>query len=109
MDAGFDRSLLPLHSLAQARLEQAARPLAKADAGDARIAEAAESFEAMFLTQMLQPLFDGLETEGFFGGGPAEGIYRSILVDEIGKQIARSGGIGVAEIVAHEMLKLQEG
>lgn len=102
---------LPLHALAHGRLEQAARPVS-ASAGSSPmphdIAEAAESFEAVFLGQMLQPLFQDLETDGLFGGGQAEGMYRSILVDEVGKSIAQSGGIGIAEMVAAELIKLQE-
>jgi len=107
MQGLHDQSLLSVQGLAQGRLEQAARAPRAGD--DRSVAEAAENFEAVFLTQMLQPLFEGLETDGFFGGGHAEGIYRSVLVDEIGKQVARSGGIGIADAVAREMIKMQEG
>jgi Rod binding domain-containing protein len=69
---------------------------------------AAEDFEALFLAQMLAPLFEGLESDGPFGGGPAEGIYRGLLVEEFGRTLARAGGIGLAEPLQREMLKLQE-
>ncbi|MDH3594028.1 MAG: rod-binding protein [Rhodospirillales bacterium] len=69
--------------------------------------KAAEEFEALFLTEMLNPIFDNLES-GAFGGGPGERIYRSLLVREYAAGIARSGGLGLADAVQREILKLQE-
>ena len=70
--------------------------------------QAAEDFEAVFLAQMLGPIFDSLETDGMFGGGSGEKIYRSLLVQEYGKAIAKSSGIGISDAVQSEILKLQE-
>lgn len=70
--------------------------------------QAAEDFEAVFLAQMLGPIFDSLETDGMFGGGSSEKIYRSLLVQEYGKSIAKTGGIGISAAVQREILKLQE-
>ena len=57
---------------------------------------------------MLQPMFRGLSTEPPYGGGPAEDIWRSFQVEEYGKAIAKSGGIGIADVVVKEMIKAQE-
>jgi len=76
--------------------------------GDAAAAKAAQDFEAMFIAQMLKPMFQGLSTEGMFGGGKGEEMYRSLLVEEYGKTIAKAGGVGIADQVKAEMLKLQE-
>ena len=70
--------------------------------------ETAENFEAVFLSQMLRPMFDTLKTDGIMGGGKAEGMYRDMMVDEVGKSIAKSGGIGIADSIYREILKLQE-
>lgn len=70
--------------------------------------ETAENFEAVFLAQMLRPMFDTLKTDGIMGGGKAEGMYRDMMVDEVGKSIAKSGGIGIADSIYREILKLQE-
>ena len=68
----------------------------------------AQDFEAYFLGQMLQPLFANLGAEEPFGGGTSEDIWRSLQVDEYGKAIARSGGIGLADHVLEQILRMQE-
>lgn len=72
-----------------------------------KFAETAQSFEASFLSAMLQPMFASLSTEAPFGGGKGEEMFRSFLTEAIAKQVARSGGVGVADTVQREMLKLQ--
>jgi Rod binding domain-containing protein len=72
-----------------------------------KIRETAENFEASFLSIMLQQMFDGVETAPPFGGGPGEAMFKSFLTDAMGKQMAKAGGVGVADDVAREMLKLQ--
>lgn len=80
----------------------------KAARTERQMRETAESFEAVFISQMLAPMFEGLETDSNFGGGHAETIFRSIQLEEMGKAIAKSGGIGIADSVYREMLKSQE-
>ncbi|MEN5168847.1 rod-binding protein [Brevundimonas pondensis] len=70
--------------------------------------ETAESFEASFLSQMLKPMFEGLQTDGPFGGGEGEATWRSFLIDAMAKQTVKAGGIGLADTVMSEMLKMQE-
>jgi len=69
---------------------------------------AAEEFEALFISEMIAPVFESLDTEGLFGGGQGEKIYRSLMVQEYGKAIAKSGGIGIADTVQREILRMQE-
>ena len=66
-------------------------------------------FEAVFLSQMLQPMFQGTEAEEPFGGGSSEEMWRSLQLDEYGKALAQSGGIGLADQVMRQMLQAQEG
>lgn len=72
-----------------------------------QIRQTAEEFEATFIAQMLKPMFENLNTDGMFGGGFGESMYRSMLTDEMGKSIANAGGVGLADTVQREMLKLQ--
>ncbi len=66
-------------------------------------------FEAMFLSSMLQPMFSTLKTgKGTFGGGNAESTFQAMLVDEYGKVMAKSGGVGIAAMVRKQILQTQE-
>jgi Rod binding domain-containing protein len=71
--------------------------------------KAGEEFESMFLGQMLSHMFAGIETNEMFGGGHGETMMRSMLVDEYAKEMSRAGGIGIADAVTREILKVQEG
>lgn len=73
-----------------------------------RMRDTAESFEASFLSQMLKPMFEGLSTEAPFGGGEAEATWRSFLIDAMAKQTVKAGGIGLADQVMTQMLRMQE-
>lgn len=84
---------------------QATPPAAVATA---RMRETAEAFEASFLSQMLKPMFEGLSTEAPFGGGEAEGTWRGFLVEAMAKQAVRGGGVGLADQVVAQMIKMQE-
>ncbi|MBQ7286086.1 MAG: rod-binding protein, partial [Alphaproteobacteria bacterium] len=53
-------------------------------------------------------MFDGVSTNGMFGGGEAEKMYRSLLLDEYGKEMAKLGGIGVQDQVMRTILEMQE-
>lgn len=79
---------------------------ASGDAGDVR--KTAEDFEAFFLSQMFEHMFSGIEPDAMFGGGQGEAVFRSMMFQEYGKAVARQGGIGLADMVQKEMLKLQE-
>jgi Rod binding domain-containing protein len=72
-----------------------------------QIKDTAQKFEASFLSTMLQEMFEGVETEAPFGGGPGETMFRSFLTEAMAKQMVKSGGVGIAASVEREMLKLQ--
>ena len=70
--------------------------------------EAAEAFESIFLAQVLDQMFRGIKTDGPFGGGFSEGLYRSMMNEQVANSISRSGGVGIADAVYRELLSLQE-
>lgn len=72
------------------------------------VRKSAEEFEGMFLSTLLETMFEGIETDGPFGGGHSEKVYRSLMVQEYGKVIASSGGIGIADALERQLLSLQE-
>jgi Rod binding domain-containing protein len=57
---------------------------------------------------MLNEMFEGIKTDGMFGGGPGEEMFRSLMVDEYGKQIAKQGGMGLTDAVTKQLLSHQE-
>ena len=69
---------------------------------------AAEDFEAFFISQMLDQMYVGIKTDGMFGGGQGENVFRGMLHQEYGKVVAERGGFGIADMVRSEMLKIQE-
>lgn len=88
----------------------APRRMAMSAATEAKAKAAGKNFESMFVTQMLNHMFTGLDSEnGWFGGGHAEAMFRPMLMDEYGKMIANHGnGIGIADQVTKVLLSQQE-
>ena len=78
-----------------------------ADLARNRAKDAAQKFEAQVLSVMLQQMFAGLSTDGPFGGGEGEQMFRSVMTEAMGKEMAKTGGIGIADTVQREILKLQ--
>ena len=74
---------------------------------DPRMRETAQEFEAVFLAQVLQTMNAGIGGPGPFSDGDNE-AWSGMLQEEYGRLISRSGGIGVADSLLREMLKMQE-
>lgn len=94
-----------------ALLSNAAAPTATAMAGKSlnmeKIEETAKDFEAMFLSEMLKPVFDTVEVNETFGGGKTEEIFGGFLRDEYSKMLAGTGTMGIAELVKEELIEMQ--
>lgn len=67
----------------------------------------AEQFERMFVSEMLKPMFEGIKTDGMFGGGNAEDTFRPMLLDQYADGVAKGGGIGIKDAVLKEILRMQ--
>ena len=74
----------------------------------AKIEKTAEDFEAFFITKMMESMFEGISTDGMFGGGNGEKVFRSLLINEYGKAMAKTGTVGVADYVMKSILEMQE-
>jgi peptidoglycan hydrolase FlgJ len=68
----------------------------------------AQEFEAVFLAQVLARINQGLGVGADTGETVDQGIFHDMFNDEVAKLISRSGGVGVADAVLKEMLKVQE-
>jgi len=84
----------------------AATPKAPGPYGD--IEAAARDFEAVFIAQMFEQMWAEVPTDGPMGGGTGERIFRSLMIQDIGRQIAGQGGLGLADMVKRELLAMQE-
>lgn len=78
------------------------------DGSRASLEKAAKDFEAVFMSQMLKPMWEGMETDPMFGGGPGEDAFRDMLVQEYGKSMATVDNFGLSHAVMDEMVRLQE-
>jgi hypothetical protein len=53
-------------------------------------------------------MFEGISTEAPFGGGKGEEIFRGMMVQEYGKILSKTGGLGLSPQIADAMIKMQE-
>lgn len=73
-----------------------------------RIAGQAREFESVFLAQVLNTMNTGIGENTGFDGGHAESQWRSLLNEHLARDVARGGGVGVADAVQRELLRAQE-
>ncbi|MBB4301828.1 Rod binding domain-containing protein [Rhodobium orientis] len=71
--------------------------------------KAAEDFESVFIATMLNSMSSGLEAEAPFGGGNAEQTWRGLENEEVAKQIAATGGVGLADAIYSQLIEIQQG
>ena len=72
-----------------------------------KIKEAADDFEAMFVSEMLSNMTSTVETDPLFGGGEAEETWKSMMNQEYGKEIVKAGGIGMSKDIMAKMIEMQ--
>ena len=73
-----------------------------------QIHKSAQTFEASFLTSVLQTMFKSVDdTPAPFSGGEGEDMWKSFLAEAMAKDMAKRGGIGISKAVEREMLKMQ--
>ncbi len=91
-------------------LHSPASPGAAKPARDPRLAKQATDFETMFLETTFGHLMAGLSGDGPMGSGnPGSGqdTWRSMLTQQYAKTIVRSGGVGIADSVYRELVRMQ--
>ena len=94
---------------ATAMQKQAANAAAQAGGANMKkVKETAQKFEAFFVGSMMQSMTADMEPDEIFGGGHGEEMWRSMLNQEYGKEVAKSGRLGIADNVTKAMLKMQE-
>lgn len=69
----------------------------------------ARDFEGVFAGQMVKIMMENSEVKNGFTGGAGESMFRGILAEQIGNQIAHSQGLGIASAVEAQIIRMQEG
>lgn len=69
---------------------------------------AAKEFEAVFVSQMLSHMFEGVGNDPMFGGGHGQDMFRSMLLQEYGKKMASGKGIGISDQMQKMMIQMQQ-
>jgi Rod binding domain-containing protein len=69
----------------------------------------AQDFESVFLGQVFKTMLETAQPESDeFTGGQGEEMFRGVLAEKLGTEMAKRGGIGLAPIVLDQMMKMQE-
>jgi peptidoglycan hydrolase FlgJ len=75
----------------------------------AEVDKTSKDFERMALSQMLAMMETDTDmSDSMFGGGAAERAFKPFLTEEYARGFSNHGGIGIAQAVKREMLRLQE-
>ena len=98
--AQLGASLSSLDSAQNAQIEAMLKIKSKAKS-------ASGEFEAMFLNSMFEQMNTKVDGEGPFGGSGALKVWRSFLTNQYAQMYAKAGGVGIANHVYDELLKLQ--
>ncbi|PTS74184.1 flagellar biosynthesis protein FlgJ, partial [Sphingomonas sp. HMWF008] len=54
-------------------------------------------------------MMESVELGDQFSGGHGEAMFRGILAEKLGTEMAKTGGIGLAPAVLAQMIKMQGG
>ncbi|MBV1933571.1 MAG: rod-binding protein [Parvibaculaceae bacterium] len=102
-------TLMANASLSQQTAQSVKSPLANSsNLGEDAALQAATDFEAQVLSILNQSMFAGIETDGYFGGGHGEEMFRSMLVEEYSGEMVKTGGLGLTDTIYRQILEMQE-
>jgi peptidoglycan hydrolase FlgJ len=73
-----------------------------------KLRQQATELEGVFLNTLVQQMFSGIDSKGQFGGGFAEETWRGMQAEQLATNISQAGGIGLADQIMGNMLKIQE-
>ena len=69
----------------------------------------ARDFEAVFLGQMAKLMMESVEMGDEFSGGHGEEMFRGVLAETLGAEMAKGGGVGLAPAVLDQIIRMQGG
>jgi peptidoglycan hydrolase FlgJ len=88
--------------------QAAAQTTPSAAAEDAKLKQACQEFEQLFLTQMMAQMRSTVPKSDIFGGGGSqEEMFQGMLDQERAKSWAQEGGVGLANLLFQQMKDTQ--
>jgi murein DD-endopeptidase MepM/ murein hydrolase activator NlpD len=72
-------------------------------ADPARLREAANEFEAMFLSYLLNVMRETIEEAGFGEKALGSGIYTELFDQELARSLAAKGALGISDMLVHKL------
>lgn len=97
-------------SVMNAQVEAKSRVKDKSDAQaikeakeDAKLRKACEGFESMFMNMMYKEMRKTVPKSGFWGNSNAEDLWQDMMDSEMVDQMAKSGGIGLADMLYKQL------
>lgn len=70
---------------------------------DPELREACVQMESLFIHHLLKEMRATIHKSGFISGGQAEEIYTSMLDAEMAVEISKTRGMGLAEMLLHQL------
>ena len=77
--------------------------------GSTAMQATAQAFEAVLIGQMTKLMMESAGDGGEFSGGHGEAMFRGVMAEQLGTEIARRGGLGLAPAVLQQIILLQNG
>jgi len=71
----------------------------------ARLRQACQEFESLFLAHLLKTMRESSTEEGFFGEGLGSDIYQSLFEAEVARKMAQAGGMGLADLLYRNLVQ----
>jgi hypothetical protein len=75
---------------------------------EAELKQVAQNFESIFIQMMFKEMRNSVEKSNLFGNSQATEFFESMKDEEMSKQLAASGGIGLGNMVYQNLKKATE-
>jgi Rod binding domain-containing protein len=70
--------------------------------------EAAVQFEALILQEMMKSMWQTVQNGGLLSGSREEETYRDMLNEAVAQSIASGKGVGIKDVIAKDINKLEK-
>ena len=72
---------------------------------EAKIADAAEQFEALLVQQMFNSMWQAIPQEGLLSGSNEEALYRDMFNQALAESLSKNQSLGIKDVIMKEMKK----